>query len=77
MSRAFMAQTLTFNISGMHCAACVRRVTAALEKVPGVAVEDVQVGSARVRIAQEGDKTAVREAVEKTGFTVESERQDL
>jgi copper chaperone len=34
-------------IEGMHCGGCVRRVTAALEKVPGVEVADVQVGSAR------------------------------
>ena len=39
----------TLRIEGMHCGACVRRVTMALNKVEGTAVEEVQVGIARVR----------------------------
>ncbi len=35
-------------IDGMHCDACVRRVTGALQSVPGVRVERVQIGSADV-----------------------------
>ncbi len=34
-------------VDGMHCGACVRRVKQALEKVDGVTLEDVAVGSAR------------------------------
>jgi Cu+-exporting ATPase len=68
-----MAHSLIVNVSGMHCEACVRRVRAALEKVPGVAVQDVSVGSARLA-AQAGTdhQEAIRAAVSKTGFTVES-----
>jgi copper chaperone len=69
-----MANQLTLNISGMHCDACVRRVTAALEKVPGIVVEDVKVGTARLRIPDgQADTEAIHAAVRKTGFEVESE----
>jgi Cu+-exporting ATPase len=68
-----MAHQLTLKISGMHCEACVRRVRAALEKVPGVTVEDVQVGGARVRTeAGNTSQEDIRAAIGKTGFTVES-----
>ncbi len=35
-------------IDGMHCGACVRRVRAALEKLPGVTVTEVAIGRAEV-----------------------------
>lgn len=41
-------QELSLRIEGMHCGACVRRVTGALEKVPGLKVLAVEVGSASV-----------------------------
>lgn len=37
-------------IEGMHCNACVRRVTLALTKLDGVDVHAVEVGSAQVQI---------------------------
>ncbi len=39
---------LEIAISGMSCGHCVGRVTKALSAVPGVRVDDVQIGSARV-----------------------------
>ena len=47
-----MTQThdLKLKIEGMHCGACVRRVTAALAKVEGVQVKNVEVGSVEVTI---------------------------
>lgn len=36
----------TLHIDGMHCGACVRRVTQALASVDGVAAKDVQIGTA-------------------------------
>ncbi len=41
-------ETIKLKIEGMHCGACVRRVTLALEKLDGVTVEAVEVGSASV-----------------------------
>ena len=38
----------TLKIDGMHCGACVRRVTQALTAVEGVVVNEVSVGSARL-----------------------------
>ena len=43
-----MAQ-LQLTIDGMSCDHCVRRVTGALATLPGVRVEQVAVGSARVQ----------------------------
>ncbi len=37
-------------IEGMHCNACVRRVTLALTKLDGVDVQAVNVGSAQVQL---------------------------
>lgn len=37
----------TLQVEGMHCGGCVRRVQGALEKIPGVSVDEVVVGKAR------------------------------
>jgi copper chaperone len=39
-------QRLNLTIEGMTCEHCVRAVRGRLEKTPGIAVDDVQVGSA-------------------------------
>jgi copper chaperone CopZ len=39
---------LLFHIDGMHCGACVQRVTRALSQVPGTQVDEVRVGAARL-----------------------------
>jgi len=54
-------------IDGMHCQACVQRVRKAIEKVDGVAIQQVEVGSAVVT-ADSGRETAVLEAVRKAGY---------
>ena len=46
-----MENTLNLAIEGMHCGACVRRVTSALQSVEGVTVKSVKVGSAKVAFA--------------------------
>jgi copper chaperone len=43
-----LTQDLHLRIDGMHCGACVRRVTTALTRLNGVRVESVEVGSADV-----------------------------
>ncbi|MEO6983176.1 MAG: heavy metal-associated domain-containing protein [Edaphobacter sp.] len=43
-----MQSTLRLAITGMHCEACIRRTTAALQGVQGVHVDAVNVGSAQV-----------------------------
>ena len=62
---------LKLDISGMHCGACVRRVTAALEKVPGVEVKSVEVGNAQLEYDPAvAAPAAIRAVVEKLGFNV-------
>lgn len=38
----------TLKIDGMHCASCVRRVSQALAATPGVAVNEVTMGTAKL-----------------------------
>ena len=40
----------TFRIDGMSCGGCVRSVTSTLKALPGVEVEAVSVGRARVSL---------------------------
>ena len=64
-----MQQTMKLSIEGMHCGACVRRVTTALTAVPGVQVESVDVGSAKVGFDPEAAKPEqVAAAVDRIGF---------
>ena len=40
-----MENTLNLTIEGMHCGACVRRVTTAFQGIEGVTVKSVEIGS--------------------------------
>jgi len=61
---------LHLNVTGMHCDACVRRLSTSLGKLPGVQVENVQVGEARLRYEAASITPAqIAQAVEKIGFT--------
>ena len=58
---------MTIAIEGMHCDACVKRVRMALEKVEGVVVREVSIGSAVV----DGDvkhQALALEAIQKAGY---------
>jgi copper chaperone len=61
---------ITLQIDGMHCGACVRRVSQALESTPGVVVKEVRVGEAR--LSSNGEPAAVDgaiAAIAKAGYT--------
>ncbi|HEX4749044.1 MAG TPA: heavy metal-associated domain-containing protein [Bryobacteraceae bacterium] len=65
-----MKEELTLAIDGMHCDACVRRVTSALQRVNGVNLDRVQVGSARLSFdPEETSPKEIAEAVDRIGFT--------
>ena len=51
----------TLHIEGMHCGACIRRVSQALAGTEGVEVKEVRVGAAR--LASEQDPAPVDRAV--------------
>ncbi len=61
---------VSFQIDGMHCGACVRRVTKALQTVPGTEVEEVRVGAARLRTDDNATRVAdeALAAIRKAGF---------
>lgn len=54
-------------IEGMHCQACVQRVRKAIEKVDGVSVQQVEVGSAVVT-SDPAHEPAVLDAIRKAGY---------
>ncbi len=56
----------TLRIENMHCAACIRRVTQALNSLPNARVEEVQLGTARVETS--ASPTEILAAMQKTGF---------
>ena len=51
----------------MHCQACVNRVRKALEKVEGVQVQDVRIGSAELIAGKESEAAAI-EAIVDAGY---------
>ncbi len=70
-----MENTLNLSIDGMHCEACVRRVTNALTGVEGVHVGSVTVGTATVTF--DPLKTLPEQitgAIDSIGFAARSDR---
>lgn len=61
-------------IDGMHCGACVRRVTQALQSLPGVRAEEVRVGAARLEIQDPATIEAAIAAVNKAGYAAHQEK---
>jgi copper chaperone len=63
-----LMREVTLRIENMHCGACVRRVSQALEKVQGVQVSEVRVGAARLQATDDVPEGAFISAVEKAGY---------
>jgi P-type Cu+ transporter len=67
------AAEVTFPVTGMTCASCVRRVEKALKKVGGVAEAQVNLATEKARVAfdpAEASLDDLRRAVEKAGYGV-------
>lgn len=61
---------LEYQVQGMSCGGCVASLTNALQKVDGVEVEKVEVGSASVRIDEgKASEQQVLAAIDRAGFT--------
>jgi copper chaperone len=70
-----MGNKAKLSIEGMHCDACVRRVTNALNGVEGVRVESVEVDSANVVFdAATVAPEQIAAVVNRIGFTAYIER---
>lgn len=64
-----MENILNLAIEGMHCGACVRRVTSALQSVEGVTVKSVEVGSAKIVLdAAEMSAQDITATLDRNGF---------
>lgn len=64
-----MKESLRLSIEGMHCGACVRRVTLALQGAPGVQLGTVEVGSAQMAFDPRlNDAEAIAATVNGIGF---------
>ena len=65
----------TLRIDGMHCGACVRRVSQALEATGGLKVGEVRVGAARVSSDQDpAPVEAAIAALAKAGYAAHLEQ---
>jgi copper chaperone CopZ len=65
---------IMLHIDGMHCGACVRRVSQALAGVQGIEVNEVRVGAARFSSADEpAPVEAALAAIGKLGFSAHLE----
>lgn len=64
----------TLHIEGMHCGACVRRVTQALNSTGGIEVEEVRIGAARLKSPDQVPPVdAVIAALAKAGYSAHLE----
>ena len=64
-----MAEKFALQIDGMHCGSCVRRVTQALQQVPGATVDVVDVGHATGTLdPADTDVAELVQAVRALGF---------
>ena len=65
---------INLRIEGMHCGACIRRVTQSLNAVPSAAGEEVRLGSARVRLGDDAGVEALIAGLGKAGFSAQVEK---
>ena len=61
-------QPVTLAISGMSCGHCVAAVKSALDAVPGVAVQNVTIGSATVALDPATSPDIALNAVREAGY---------
>ena len=64
--------TETFEVEGMTCNGCMRKVREALEKVEGVEIEDLSIRSAEITYDPTAvDRSAIVDAIRAEGYEVE------
>jgi copper chaperone len=60
----------TFNVQGMSCGHCVGAVTQAVKSVDPQAEVKVDLGSGKVEVQTQQDRTAIARAIEEEGYKV-------
>jgi copper chaperone CopZ len=61
-------------IDGMHCSSCIRRVTRSLQTLPGVEVEEVRLGAARIKLLPDTSASVVISGLGKAGYAAYQEK---
>ena len=70
-----MKEPVRLSIDGMHCKACVRRVTEAIQRINGVRLDSVEVGSAQIALdPEENTAEHVIAAINGIGFRAHFEK---
>lgn len=65
----------TLHIEGMHCGACIRRVTQALASIEGTHVQEVRLGAARISSSKDPAPVDLSIAtLAKAGYTAHLEQ---
>lgn len=67
-------QAITFRIPDMHCEGCAQRLTNVLERIEGVRAAHVRFENKTAEVdydADRADQEAMKQAVEKAGYTFE------
>ncbi|WP_324779287.1 heavy metal translocating P-type ATPase [Thiobacillus sedimenti] len=72
-----MTAPLSIGIEGMTCASCAARVEKVLRQVPGVTEASVNLATETATVEGDADPNAVRQAIEKAGFSVPAESCSL
>jgi copper chaperone len=65
---------ITLQIDGMHCGACVRRVTQALQKIEDADVKEVRMGAARIAVPENVPGSSIIEVLGKSGYSAHLEQ---
>ena len=80
IKRAGESRDITFPVTGMTCASCVRRIEKALAKVEGVQQASVNLATEKARVAYDPGAVTLdqlQKAVEKAGYGVRDMPHDL
>lgn len=71
-------ETMELTIRGMSCGHCVARVTKALASLPGVSVDQVEVGRATIQLDPATTSLAqIGAALDAAGFALQSSRDSV
>ncbi len=62
---------IALKVEGMSCGHCVRAVESALAELPGVTVESVQIGSAKVLVEDRRTVSSIVDAISDAGYAAE------
>ena len=71
-----MSKLKQFNVIGMHCNSCVRRVSEAVNKVPGVTETKVDLDNGIVSVAGDADRDLIEAAIIASGYQTDSQIEE-